>query len=63
MKLALKAENPLLITDQITEPSNTKTNELKSLYEDADIKEKTDIVNLLKRIDPANSSKYQAILE
>ena len=40
-----------------------KTNELKSLYEDADIKEKTDIVNLLKRIDPANSSKYQAILE
>lgn len=40
-----------------------KSNELKSLYEDAEIKEKTDIVNLLKRIDPANSSKYQAILE
>ena len=40
-----------------------KTNELKSLYEDAEVKEKTEIVNLLKRLDPANSSKYQAILE
>ena len=40
-----------------------KSNELKNLYEDAEIKDKTDIVNLLKRIDPANSSKYQAILE
>lgn len=40
-----------------------KTNELKSLYEDAEIRDKTQIVNLLKRLDPANSSKYQAILE
>lgn len=39
-----------------------KTNELKSLYEDAEVKEKTKIVNLLKRLDPANSSKYQEIL-
>lgn len=40
-----------------------KSNELKNLYEDAEIKEKNDIVGLLKRIDPANSSKYQEILE
>ncbi len=40
-----------------------KTNELKSLYEDAEIGEKTEIVNLLKRLDPANSSRYQEILE
>jgi hypothetical protein len=39
-----------------------KTNELKNLYEDADIKEKNEIVVLLKRIDPSNSSKYQEIL-
>lgn len=40
-----------------------KSNELKNLYEDAEMKEKNDIVGLLKRIDPANSSKYQEILE
>jgi hypothetical protein len=39
-----------------------KTNELKNLYEDAEVKDKTKIVNLLKRLDPANSSKYQEIL-
>lgn len=39
-----------------------KTVELKNLYADAEIKEKTDMVNLLKRIDPANASIYQAIL-
>lgn len=39
-----------------------KSNELKSLYEDAEAKEKNEIVGLLKRIDPANSSRYQEIL-
>jgi hypothetical protein len=39
-----------------------KTNELKSMYSEVDMKEKNEIVNLLKRIDPANSSKYQEIL-
>jgi len=39
-----------------------KSNELKNLSTDADKKSKTTIVNLLKRIDPANSSKYQEIL-
>ena len=37
--------------------------ELKNLYADAEVKDKTDVVTLLKRLDPANSSKYQAILE
>lgn len=36
--------------------------EIKNLFEDAEAKEKTDVVNLLKRIDPANSSKYQEII-
>lgn len=40
-----------------------KSNELKNLYADAEPKEKSEMVNLLKRIDPANSSKYQEILE
>jgi hypothetical protein len=39
-----------------------KSNELKNMYEDAEMKEKNEIVGLLKRIDPANSSKYQEIL-
>lgn len=39
-----------------------KSNEIKNLYIDAEPKEKNDIVNLLKRIDPANSSRYQEIL-
>ena len=39
-----------------------KVTELKNLYIDADPKEKTEIVNLLKKIDPANSSKYEQIL-
>lgn len=40
-----------------------KLDELKNLYNDAEVKDKTEIVTLLKRLDPANSSKYQAILE
>ena len=40
-----------------------KLEELKNLYNDAEVKDKTDVVALLKRLDPANSSKYQAILE
>lgn len=41
----------------------SKKDELKSLYTDAEVKDKTDVVNLLKRIDPANSSKYAEILD
>jgi hypothetical protein len=40
----------------------TKLRELQGIYQDADTKLKTDVVNLLKRIDPTNSSKYQEIL-
>lgn len=40
-----------------------KKDELKNLYQDAEVKDKTDVVSLLKKIDPANASKYQAILE
>jgi len=36
--------------------------ELKNVYADAEAKDKTDVVNLLKKLDPANSSKYQEIL-
>lgn len=39
-----------------------KSNELKNLFEDAEAKEKTEVVNILKRVDPTNSSKYQEII-
>jgi hypothetical protein len=37
--------------------------EIKNLYADAEVKDKNDVVTLLKKIDPANSSKYQEILD
>jgi hypothetical protein len=40
-----------------------KTLELKNLFTDAEQKDKTELVNLLKKLDPANSSKYQEILD
>ncbi len=40
-----------------------KSNELKSIYLDADQKEKQDLVALMQRIDPANASKYGEILK
>lgn len=39
-----------------------KSVELKNLYADAEVKEKTDVVNLLKRLDPSNASIYQEIM-
>ena len=39
-----------------------KTVELKNLFYDASLAEKTELVNLLKKLDPVNSSKYQEIL-
>ncbi|MFY7667968.1 MAG: DUF4835 family protein [Crocinitomicaceae bacterium] len=41
---------------------NAKTTELKNILSDSEIKEKTDFVNLLKKLDSGNSSKYQEIL-
>jgi hypothetical protein len=40
-----------------------KRDELKSILSDSEVKEKTDFVTLLKRLDPSNSSKYQEILQ
>ena len=40
----------------------SKTEELKGIYAEADTAEKTKIVTLLKRLDPANASKYDAIM-
>ncbi len=39
-----------------------KSVELKNLYIDAEPNNKIDVVKLLKKLDPANSSKYQEIL-
>tara|TARA_B110000503_G_scaffold142890_1_gene241484 strand:+ start:1332 stop:2237 length:906 start_codon:yes stop_codon:yes gene_type:complete len=39
-----------------------KSNEIKNLYAEAEAREKNQIVNLLKRLDPTNSSKHQEIL-
>jgi hypothetical protein len=41
---------------------NAKTVELKNILSDSEVKEKTDFVNLLKKLDSGNSSKYQEIL-
>ena len=42
-----------------------KKDEFVNIYSSSRVPpmEKTNVVNLLKEIDPANSSKYQAILE
>jgi hypothetical protein len=40
-----------------------KREELKSLYSDAEVKDKNDVVSLLKKLDPANASRYQEILD
>jgi hypothetical protein len=44
---------------------DTKRDELVNIYADQRVPpmDKTNVVNLLKEIDPANGSKYQAILE
>lgn len=42
--------------------AQAKLLELKNLYQDATPAEKTEVVTVLKRIDPANSSKYEEIL-
>jgi hypothetical protein len=40
----------------------SKREELKNLYSDAEVKDKNEIVSLLKRLDPANASRYDEIL-
>jgi hypothetical protein len=46
----------------VTNFVQAKSLEIKNLYFDATQQEKTDMVNLLKKLDPINSSKYQEIL-
>jgi hypothetical protein len=41
----------------------SKSIELKNVFLDAEAKEKSDVVNLLKRVDPANTTKYNQILD
>lgn len=59
LKVVSTRPNSLNVTNFI----RAKTIELVNLYGDAEAKEKNQVVNLLKRIDPTNSSKYQEILE
>lgn len=40
----------------------TKVNEFKGIFKDAEQNQKTEVVKLLKRLDPANGSKYEEIL-
>jgi len=42
---------------------NAKSNEIISLFKEATTPEKTEVVNLLKKIDAANSTKYAEILK
>lgn len=42
--------------------AQAKRNELKNLYKDATVDEKNEVVAILKKIDPTNSSKYDEIL-
>lgn len=43
--------------------AQTKRLELKEICADAETKEKTDLVNLMKKIDPSNATKYDEILQ
>jgi hypothetical protein len=40
-----------------------KTTELKNIFSDSELKEKQDLVNLLKKLDPANNTLYSTILD
>lgn len=40
-----------------------KTTELKNVFSDSELKQKQDLVNLLKKLDPANTTLYLTILD
>jgi hypothetical protein len=40
-----------------------KTTELTNVFSDSELKEKQDLVNMLKKLDPANATRYNSILE
>ncbi len=70
-KKAIRAALNLLSPIMATRPNTVnvvsylfgKTTELKNIFSDSELKEKQDIVNLLKRLDPANSTSYNTIQE
>jgi hypothetical protein len=70
-KKAISAALNLLSPIMATRPNTVnvvsylfgKTTELKNIFSDSELKEKQDIVNLLKRLDPANSTSYNTIQE
>jgi hypothetical protein len=70
-KKAISAALNLLSPIMATRPNTVnvvsylfgKTTELKNIFSDAELKEKQDLVNLLKKLDPANATRYSTILE
>ena len=70
-KKAISAALNLLSPIMATRPNTVnvvsflfgKTTELKNIFSDSELNEKQDLVNLLKRLDPANSTSYTTILE
>jgi hypothetical protein len=58
----LKIANARPSSINVTSFVQAKSLEIKNLYYDASQQEKTDMVNLLKKLDPVNATKYQEIL-
>lgn len=63
LKLLLKITQTRPGSTNIANFMQAKRDELIGIFQDAPQEEKTEAVNLFKRIDPANSTKYQAILQ
>ena len=42
---------------------SAKRQEIAGVFKDADRKQQVDVVNMLKRLDPTNASKYQEIIQ
>jgi len=59
--LAVNSSRPGSVT--VLNFLNAKRQELSGIYKDADRKQQVDVVNMLKRLDPTNASKYQEILQ
>ena len=70
-KRAIMASLNLLSPIMATRPNTVnvvsylfaKTTEFKNIFSDSELKEKQDLVNLLKKLDPANATRYATILE
>ncbi len=70
-KKAISAALNLLSPIMATRPNTVnvvsflfgKTTELKNIYSDSELKDKQDLVNLLKKLDPANNTRYSTILD